>query len=199
MEKSKHTYLTQETFLNQLMRKEDEQSWDEFVSNYGQFIHSIIKTFDVFEQYRDDLFQDILLKIWSSIGRFNRRQKQGAFRNWIYTIAKNTIITFYMREKVSKRNQTELSSNAKIQFNSSEIEQSIEEEWNLHISTLAFRNISKKVSPTVLEAFIAQFNEESAEETAERLGYDMNTLYVYRARIKNKLSAEVANLKKYLE
>ena len=50
-----------------------------------------------------------------------------------------------------------------------------------------------------MDAFISGFKKEPVEVTAERLGLNEKTVYIYRHRIKNKLIAEIKNLKDLLE
>ncbi len=193
------TYLTRDTLINRLKSKEDDQSWEEFIANYGKFIYSIISTLGITEQHIDDLYQQISVKIWNSIDNFDRKQKKGSFRNWIYTLSKHTVLNFIKREQSAQNKYSNLQQSHPDQFQSPEIEEIIDEEWNKHISELAFENISKKVSERAMQAFVSQFEGEAAEETAKRLGYDIKTIYIYRARIKSKLMAEIQNLKELLE
>lgn len=193
------TYLTRQTLLSRLKTKSDEQSWEDFVFYYGNFIHSIIGKMGVNSSESDDLSQQIILKIWNSIDKFDYTQKKGGFRNWIYTITKNTVLTQISHDKnCAKKTEAIIEDSFGI-FSMPEIDGVISEEWNKHISTLAFENISKKVSVQAMEAFISGFRKEAVGVTATRLGLNEKTIYIYRHRIKNKLKAEISNLKEMLE
>ncbi len=193
------TYLTRKTLLNRLKSRTDEQSWEEFVFYYENFIRSIINKMGVNPSDFDDLSQQVTLKVWNSIEKFDFTQKKASFRNWIYTITRHTVLTFIAQNKYASRKREEIGAVEKGHLTMPEIDNLIDEEWNKHISTLAFNNISKKVSAKAMDVFTSQFSNEPPEVTAERLGLDKKTVYIYRARIKSALTAEIKNLKEMLE
>src|SRR5690606_9770644 len=53
----------------------------------------------------DDLFQEILIKVWKHLDSF---RQESDISTWIYRIAYNTALTFSAREKKLTGNQTEL-------------------------------------------------------------------------------------------
>lgn len=193
------TYLTRQTLLKKLKLRLDESSWDEFNTYYGKFIYSVINTLGVNHTDADDISQQVMLKIWNSIDKFNIAQKSGGFRNWIYTITKNTTLNYIAGNKSKSSRDELLTQDLENKYSTPEVDELIDEEWNKHISTLAFEKISKKASKKAMDVFIAQFNGESAEQTAERLGIEVTTVYIYRGRIKEKLVAEIKNLREMLE
>lgn len=193
------TYLTRQTLLKKLKLRLDESSWDEFVLFYEPLIHSVIRRFGAHNTEVEDISQQILLKIWSSIDKFNVTQKKGGFRNWIYTIAKNTTINQLNKSKRNEGHKEQLIKSSKGDYVEPEIDSVINEEWNKHITSIAIERVGKKVSKKAMDAFSAQFSKETIEETAERLGLEVATIYSYRGRIKERLIAEIKNLKEMLE
>lgn len=193
------TYLTRETLVRKLKLNLSEESWEEFIHFYKNFIYSIITTMNVDEPDADDIYQQALIRIWKGIKNFDSKQRKGSFRSWIYKITQNTTLTFITKCKSKKSKMEEIKLEAEEKFHSPEIEQIIDEQWNRHISKLAFENISERLSEKALDAFTSQFSGEAPEVTAERLGLEKRTVYIYRARIKQKLMAEISNLKEMLE
>jgi RNA polymerase sigma-70 factor (ECF subfamily) len=143
--------------------------------------------------------QQVLLKVWKTIERFDINLEKGSFRNWIYKITKNTVLNFISKAK-NKKSQLEL---LKIDYenrcSSPEIDKIVEDRWNRHISRMAFENISAVVSEKLIDTFVSHVKGEEAEVTAQRLGIEKETVYIYRNRIKEKLRAEINSLKEMLE
>jgi RNA polymerase sigma factor (sigma-70 family) len=193
------TYLTRQTLLKKLQLNLSEESWEEFIYFYKNFIYSIIKTMGINETDADDIYQQVLVRIWKSIKNFNAKQKKGSFRSWIYKITQNTTLTFIAKSSTKKSKMAEIQLDVEDKVHSPEIDQIIDEQWNRHISKMAFKNIAERISEKALEAFTSQFNGETPEDTARRLGLEKRTIYIYRARIKQKLMAEISNLKEMLE
>lgn len=193
------TYLTRKTLLRRLKSESDEKSWEEFAFYYENFIRSIINKMGISPSDFDDLSQQVMLKIWNSISKFDHTKKKGGFRNWIYTITRNTVLTFIEKNKRNISKTEDMFLDQTTQFVSPEVDAKVEDEWNKHLSVLAFEAISKKVSKTAMESFIAGVNKEPVEKTAERLGINVKTVYIYRHRIKTKLIDEISNLRDMLE
>lgn len=178
---------------------DDDHAWDEFLYYYRNFIFSIITKMNVAESDCDDLSQKVLLKIWRSIEKFDIKEKSGGFRNWIYTITKNTVLN-YIRDTQNdiKRHDQVIISRGEPLFKP-EIDVMIKAEWEKYLTALAYTNISKKVSKVTMECFLASLRGETPKETAERLNIAENSAYKYKNRVKDKIVAEIKNLREMLE
>lgn len=192
------TYLTRQTLLKKLKDSDSESSWEEFYKYYKKFIYSIIIKMGVNESDSDDLAQKTLLKIWQALPNFDYNQKKGYFRNWLYTITRNTVISFIKANKNLLKNQQEFKSISE-RHGTAEINKIIHNEWEKYISERAFNTIKEKVSVQALECFQAGLRNEPVAETAEKLGLEENTVYIYKNRVKQKLYAEIRNLREMLE
>lgn len=193
------TYLTRQTLLKKLTLDFNEDSWEEFVHFYGRFIASVIKTMGVSDSDIDDVQQQVLVRIWKSIERFDLNRERGSFRSWVYKIAQNTTLNFISKNKNKNAKLDMLKVDYEDQYSNPEINEIIEDQWNRHISKMAFENISAVVSDKLIDAFVSHVKGESADITAERLGIEKETVYIYRNRMKEKLRAEITNLKDLLE
>lgn len=193
------TYLTRNTLLKRLKGLNDELAWDEFVFYYRDFIFSIINKLGVLDGDCDDLSQQVMLKIWSSIESFSYTQKPGSFRNWIYTITKNAVMNYFKHNKLVNKHHEQIEITDRHTVFKPEIDQLITDEWENYITGLAFENISKKVSEQTIEVFLSSLRGEAVTETATRLGIEENSVYIYKNRVKKKLVAEIKNLREMLE
>ncbi len=193
------TYMTRETLLKRIISLDDEQSWEDFVHYYGTFIDSIIAQMGIQKADGKDLSQEILLKIWRSIPKFEINQERGSFRSWLYSVTKNTVLTFITKNKYASSKMELIQIDANGQFDTPEIDRIINNEWERHISECAFNNIKESVSEQALDAFQSSLRGEPVSETAARLGLEENTIYIYKNRVKNRLIAEIRNLREMLE
>ena len=84
--------------LNRIVKglgRDDKKALDELYQYYYPRLYGFSKSFLKVEDDIDDILQDVFVKIWMN------RQKISSvktFNSWIFTITKNTILT-YFREK----------------------------------------------------------------------------------------------------
>ena len=71
----------------------DPQAMREFYERYGGFLSSVCSRYIDNEEDVRDLFQDCLIKIFRSIGRFEYRG-EGSLRKWAGRIAVNMSLDF---------------------------------------------------------------------------------------------------------
>jgi len=193
------TYLTRETLLKKLQYTDNEKAWEEFVYFYQKFIFSIINKMGVPSADCDDLCQKVLIKLWKSLPEFKYNQKQGAFRSWLYVITKNTVYNFSRKQNRLTEKNKNISELGIIEDQESEVNSFIDEEWKKHLTALAYKSISKKLSSKTIEAFQASVKGEPIELIAKRLNTSENNVYRYKIRVKQKLMEEIKNLKDMLE
>ncbi len=191
-------YLTRKTLLSRLKQLDNESSWHEFHNYYSNFIHSIILKMGILNTDVDDLSQKVLLKIWQALPTFDYNKSKGHFRNWLYTVTKNTVLSYIDKER---KKQAQLCEDYSLVTTSTpaEIDTIINEEWELYISERAFNTIKEKVSERSLECFKAGLRGEDVATAAKNLNIEENTVYIYKNRVKQKLLAEISNLRDLLE
>ncbi len=192
------TYNTRVTLLTRLKSPDDELSWEEFIKYYEGFIYSIIIKMGVPSCDNDEVFQMAIIKLWKVLPNFNYASSKGRFRNWLYTVVKNIVYNYFDR---MPRNELELLDvdSSCLKKDSPEIERLVEEEWDNHILSLAFDKVAKKVSKTAMDTFIKGLDGESVEAASKRLCLSESSIYVYRKRVKDALTAEVNNLREMLD
>lgn len=192
------TYLTRETLLKRLKSVDDDLAWEEFSFYYSRFIYSILVKSGVKQEDRDDLVQQVMLKVWKSLPNFDYDQKRGGFRNWLFIVSRNTAYNFLARDKryTSTEEIEQLPVDGAV---SPEIEEVIEDEWKRYISSLAFENVSKSCSPLSMDIFASSAEGETLGQIAKRLDMKENTVCRYKNRVKEKLIAEIKSLREMLE
>lgn len=76
----------------------DGTAFDELVRRHQDLIHNLLRRLGVRQQDAEDLMQEVFIKAWRSLKRFNY---DAAFSTWLYSIALNEWRSF--RRTVSRR------------------------------------------------------------------------------------------------
>ena len=91
---------TTETLIQRCVQG-DQQAWDLIVGRYWRKVFNVAYKFVGKHDEAEDLTQDIFLKIFKSIGTFDRRAN---FQTWLISVSRNLCIDHY--RSVRKERQT---------------------------------------------------------------------------------------------
>ncbi|MBO7492551.1 MAG: RNA polymerase sigma factor [Bacteroidales bacterium] len=83
------------------MKSAKEKQFEELVKQYKRTIYSVCYMFSRDKEEINDLFQEILVRLWLGFGQFEQRS---SVNTWVYRIALNTAINSDKRAK--RRPQT---------------------------------------------------------------------------------------------
>ena len=74
--------------------------FEQWFGEYKKLIYKVVKAYAELPQDKDDLFQEILFQMWSSIPNFQGGAKE---TTWIYRVALNTALVWKRTEKRKKK------------------------------------------------------------------------------------------------
>jgi len=164
------------------MSDKQEEIFKQWLGEHKNLIFRLVKAYASSPQDRDDLFQQILLQLWSSIPGF---QGNAAQKTWIYRVALNTALV-WRRSQIRK-----LKRHRKliIDFNEASDVQQTSSETMRDTQILdelygAIRQLPKIDSSIVL----MYLDGVSYEEMAEILGISRSNVGVRLNRAKKKLA-----------
>ncbi|HEX3625325.1 MAG TPA: RNA polymerase sigma factor [Verrucomicrobiae bacterium] len=147
-------------------------------------ILKIVRGYAVTPQDQDDLFQDILLQLWSSIPAFRGDAKE---TTWIYRVAFNTSLAWQRTEKRRRQKHETF-----IQFDTSSREQAS------HVESLVEREVIEQLYAAIrnlprVDASLALMHLDgvSYQEMSEILGISENYIGVKLSRIRNELADQM--------
>jgi RNA polymerase sigma factor (sigma-70 family) len=143
----------------------------------------------------DDLFQQVLLKVWKALPKFDYNQKQGSFRSWLYRVTQNTVLNYIAKGAFRQHEFLSLSDH----YAEPEVEKIIKDEWEKHVAALAFNNVKDSMSELSMNVFLASLEGIGTESIAQKYGLSESSVYVYKMRVKNALAAEIRHLRGLLE
>jgi RNA polymerase sigma factor (sigma-70 family) len=145
-------------------------------------VHKVCNMYMENPQDKEDLFQEILLNAWKSIGNFRGDAK---FSTWLYRVALNTAITFYRKDQrviETSELKEQLAAVPDISYGQQE-------------TLTAMYKVISELSPIDKALVMLYLEDYSYQEIGDMLGITANNVAVKMNRVKTKIKD---NSKKYL-
>ncbi len=197
---------TRISLVGKIRDQQNESAWTEFVVCYRKYLYNFILHMGFSHYDAEEIVQIALIKIWDAMPDFNYQPEKGRFRAWLCTIAGNTAKNF-IRSKGGSSNLA-LSgisldkifpdSESEIAHLSTppEVEAMAEEEWLRYLPELALKKIESKFDRRTMQAFTLCSKGVPVAEIARKLQLAPSSVYVYKQRVAERLTEEIAKLKK---
>ena len=148
----------------------------DMVTQHQGIIHKVCRTYCDGQEERRDLFQEVVLQLWRSYGKFRGESKP---TTWMYRIALNTAISGF--RKKTRRPQYTGMPDYVMDIPAPEGDPDYHEKRSLLYQAIGqLSEVEKAVVMLYLE-------EKSYEEIASIMGITVNYVGVKLNRIKNKL------------
>ncbi len=164
------------------MNDKQEKLFKAWFSRYKSLVFKVVNTYTASSEDRDDLFQEILLQIWSSIPSFQGDAKE---TTWIYRVALNTALVWKRTEKrKSKRFRIEFLDIQEIPQAKSDCDELSQDQHVLDQVYNSIRQLPKSESSIVL----LYLDGISYDEMADVLGISKSNVGVRLNRAKKKLT-----------
>ena len=192
--------FTRLTLLNKIKQKNNGRVWADFIDHYCDFIDMIMNKMHVPHSVRDDLNQDIFIKLWKSINDFEYDTNKGSFHNWVGTITRNTLLSYYRKENLQPTLSLDVGDFHSTMSKPSDLDKIIEDEWRIYLCKESWKIISKscKKSSTI-ECYNLILKGFNSQEIAQKLSMSADMVYVHRQRFKAKMAEAMGKLKENLE
>jgi RNA polymerase sigma-70 factor (ECF subfamily) len=161
-----------------------EARFRQWLDRHIGLILKVVRGYALAPQDQDDLFQDILLQLWSSIPSFRGEAKE---TTWIYRVAFNTALAWKRTERRRRRKHETF-----IQFDTSSREQAS------HVDSMVEREIIDQLYAAIrglprVDASLALMHLDgiSYQEMSEVLGMSENYIGVKLNRIRKQLADQM--------
>ena len=102
---------TRPSLLIRIRDAHDAQAWREFVDMYAPVVFGFASKRGLQEADAADLTQEVLRAVAAAAGQLAYDPRRGAFRSWLYTIARNKLRDFF----AARRRQTMGSGDSAVQ------------------------------------------------------------------------------------
>jgi RNA polymerase sigma factor (sigma-70 family) len=194
---------TRYTLLQKLQSSNNEKNWEEFVEYYSPYIFVIIRRFNVGSQDSEELMQDVLVKIWKNISKFDREKYQCRFRTWLGVMIRNTVFNFF-KSKTTKNAKSNINYDdiiGKIELmTEAEVNIISEREWKNHIAKLAWEKLKLSFSEQTQKVFEASIKSDvSNAELAKEYEISESSVRVFKMRVRKAMHKEIIRLNSELE
>jgi RNA polymerase sigma-70 factor (ECF subfamily) len=83
----------------ELCLKGDQEAWNMIINSYSKIVYNIALGFTYNKDDASDIVQDIFLKLYQNIHKFNRDRN---FKGWVIQLSKNYCIDYWRKNKKGK-------------------------------------------------------------------------------------------------
>jgi RNA polymerase sigma-70 factor (ECF subfamily) len=171
-----------------MLADEQERQFRQWLGEHKNLMFKVVRAYAASPQDQDDLFQEILLHLWSSIPGFNGQAKE---TTWIYKVALNTALVWKRDQKRRRKGHhglmidfEEISDARQNCCDSIEARQLIDQVYG------AIRDLPKIDSSIILMSL----DGISYHEMAEILGISTSNVGVRLNRAKKQLAGLLKGL-----
>ncbi|MBF0198523.1 MAG: RNA polymerase sigma factor [Planctomycetes bacterium] len=190
---------TRISLINRAKDGDDEAAWEEFVSIYHGYIFMILKHMRITSVDLEDLTQEVLVKIWKNLPKFDEKDNRARFRTWLSTLIRNQALDAIKMAKRYKKRVDKAQEEGMIKsINECELEAIIDSEWGQHILKVALGNIRDVFSEQAIFVFEESVKGVTEQELAEKLGIKINSVNKLKNRVKKRMIEEVKSLREHV-
>jgi RNA polymerase sigma-70 factor (ECF subfamily) len=191
-------YQTRYTLLSRVKQGVGaDEAWDEFVSIYYPFVLILLRGMKIRWENQEDIAQEVMIKIHSKINKFSGRSK---FRTWLISVVRNTAYNHLGKLLRDKEREEKYATDPVVQeMDRSDFEQMYQQQWEIYICSLAFKNIKNKFTGKAIKVFEMTMDDQDIEKICRKLKLTKGSVYCLRTRVKNALTDEVTRLCRQME
>jgi RNA polymerase sigma-70 factor (ECF subfamily) len=173
----------------------DPEAWDEFVRRYHPMIRTWCLKWGLQASDADDVAQDVVVKLLAAMRTFQYDPAR-SFHAWLKTVTQHTLSQFTAgRRREPGQLSPEILITELVEARV-ELEQGLENLFDLDLFTIAMRRIQKRVKPVTWDAFHLTAREGlTGKDAARRLRIPVAHVFVARNRVQKLLQEEVRIMK----
>jgi len=193
-------FVTRQSLIIKATDGTDSKAWEELVGYYKPFVKQILIGLGFRHHDLDDACQQVFLKLWNGFTNYRKENATSGFRGWFSRLIRNAAIDWLRSQrKKDAPLSTEGPGLPELEDDSSVLEEKIEAEWREYVVELAMERLKDVFSGKAFEVFALSLKGVSAQDIAGQLSIRVESVYVLKTRIKNRLQREIAAVRRDLE
>lgn len=163
---------------NSMNKEQLKLFFEEIIGQHKGMLYKIARIYCPFEEDRQDLVQEMLIRIWLSLSRYKSGFK---ISTWIYRVSLNTAISYY-RKHSGRKNKMVVLDPLVHQIEEMDPDDASSEQINLLFTLI---NQLKELDRAIIFLYL---EEKSYEEIAEITGLSQTNVGTKILRIKKLLA-----------
>jgi RNA polymerase sigma-70 factor (ECF subfamily) len=189
-----------ETRQSLLLRAQtgEEDAWKDLTDLYRPLIIGWLNRQGVPARDREDLSQDILLRVVKHLPTFQHSGRRGAFRSWLRTIVCNRTIDYWRSTDVGTEpsgGSGAIAALEQIADPDSDLNRQWDDEHDNYVLKCLLDLVEEEFELTTLQAFRRlALDGASAAEAAQELGMSVAAVYVAKSRVLQRIRQEAEGL-----
>lgn len=190
---------THESLLLQVRSPENREAWDQFTLIYQPVIYRLARHRGLQDADAQDLAQQVLMAVASTIGTWEKTNELVRFRHWLRRVARNAILNALSRQPRDRAAGGSSVQELLMEQPNADLESKaqIELEYRREIYLRAARTVRGDIAPETWRAFeVTVIENRSIDEAAVELNKPIGTIYAARSRIMRRLREAVRELEK---
>lgn len=192
-----HIPDTRDSLLVQVRDPANQAAWEEFTAMYRPVIWRMARRSGLQDADADDLTQQVMSSVASSIANWEKSDESTGFRNWLRRIARNAILNLLTRGPRAKAHGGTdfLNKLHCLPASSESLEEQLEREYQRQIYRQAAEAVRKSVQAQTWQAFLLTTTEGwSVDRAAGHLQLSIGSIHAARSRVMRRLQFEVRRL-----
>jgi RNA polymerase sigma-70 factor (ECF subfamily) len=186
---------TSPTLLFRLRSEHDEEAWREFVEFYAPAVFQLCRQRGLQDADAADVSQEVLRSV--AAGPLQYDPKRGAFRSWLYGVARNKLNDFLRRR--SRHPSGSGDSGILELINNVASDEDEAERWEKEYQKQLFSMAADKVRAIVDESTWQAFwqtaiDGRTARDVAQALGMSEGAVYVAKSRVVARIKNHVTEI-----
>lgn len=181
------------------LKQDEPAAWRDLVRLYSPLIVYWCRRQGASERDCEDILQDVLRTVVSSIGRFRKDKPGGSFRGWLRTITRSRLIDFYRKRSNEPDGaggteaQLRFSQLADLPEETEDDEDDAQEDRSLYLRGIEL--IRDEFQPQTWQAFWRTTVDGcTAKEVADELNMRPGTVRVAKSRVLQRLRERLGDL-----
>jgi RNA polymerase sigma factor (sigma-70 family) len=181
---------TRASLLVRLRDSHDGGAWREFVELYAPLVYGYLRKQGLQDADAADVSQDVLGAVVASIHRLDYDPERGAFRNWLFTLVRRKLATWWTAQGRQTPGSGDTATHRFLEQSpgAEAAEQGWEAEWEHQVFAWACEQVRPTVTDATWQAFWrTAVAGQPGSQVAADLGLSVGAVYVARSRVLARL------------
>jgi RNA polymerase sigma-70 factor (ECF subfamily) len=176
------------SFLERLMRHDDDEAWRQFSALYEPLIRRWVGRLVSQPDAVDDIAQEVLTALIEGLPSFQHNLHKGAFRAWLKSITIHRIRRYWRDQRPTAE---QLSQASDLEDPDSALSRLWDDEHNRHVVESLLERVLRQFDTKTREIIRRVVGGDcSPKEVAAEFGCSVNAVYIAKARALNRLRLE---------